>query len=252
MRVGDRHSRWTDTPHKGQAATSLRVAPANRRFLFLFLFAWRGQFFFPRVKARQATKDAGYVGRRLKGTSADRLPLPLCAALVWRRRRLGSTCARVTRRNLRSRMCDDEVEASHGAGRVRSSCRASRLALVLGSRRASQFSLSAHVGRLVSWPVAVLECEELVFGACGIGCCTANSKSKALRRQLDVGPTRRPEHAILRSAVRRSDGGQGFVFRWFDSIRFSFFSRGKVVWASSRPGLFSNPIASRRRSSFTQ
>ena len=66
MRVGDRHSRWTDTPHKGQAATSLRVAPANRRFLFLFLFAWRGQFFFPRVKARQATKDAGYVGRRLK------------------------------------------------------------------------------------------------------------------------------------------------------------------------------------------
>ena len=96
------------------------------------------------------------------------------------------------------------------------------------------------------------ECEGLVFGACGIGCRTANSKSKAMRRQLDVGPTRRPEHAILRSAVRRSDGGQGFVFRWFDSIRFSLFSRGKVAWASSRPGLFSNPIASRRRSSFTQ
>ena len=221
-------------------------------FPFSFFIRVERPVFLPAREGETGNKGCRICRKTPEGTSADRLPLPLCAALVWRRRRLGSTCARVTRRNLRSRMCDDEVEASHGAGRVRSSCRASRLALVLGSRRASQFSLSAHVGRLVSWPVAVLECEELVFGACGIGCCTANSKSKALRRQLDVGPTRRPEHAILRSAVRRSDGGQGFVFRWFDSIRFSFFSRGKVVWASSRPGLFSNPIASRRRSSFTQ
>ena len=38
MRDGDGHSRWTDTPHRGHAATSLRVPPRRIAASFFKFF----------------------------------------------------------------------------------------------------------------------------------------------------------------------------------------------------------------------